>query len=66
MGTKVTTFWGAVGIIIGGLIIADLLGHPAGTQAAGTAVANITTPTEAALIGTAPKATSSTTYPKAA
>lgn len=30
---RITGFWAAVGAVIGGLMLADLLTHPAGTNA---------------------------------
>lgn len=45
--------WGFV--IIAGIIIADILIHPAGTTAAGNAAIGFAVPTYDALLGTAPK-----------
>jgi len=38
---RVTGIWGAVGLAIGGFMLADLLTHPAGTRAAGGAISNL-------------------------
>lgn len=44
--------WGAViAAVIGGVILADILIHPAGSQAAGNAAATIAKPTYNALLG---------------
>lgn len=60
---KATGFWGIASLVVAGIIIADALIHPTGVQAAGTAVSNITTPSEAALLGTSPSTPTSATYP---
>ncbi len=44
-------FWSLAALVVGGLIVADILLHPAGTQAATNGAAQIITPTEHALIG---------------
>jgi hypothetical protein len=45
--------WGAViAAVIGGVIIADILIHPTGTQAAANAASTIAKPTYNALLGT--------------
>jgi hypothetical protein len=41
-------------LVVGGIILADILIHPSGTQAATNGLASITTPAEASLLGTAP------------
>lgn len=44
--------WGAViAAVIGGIIIADVLTHPQGSQAAGNAAATVAKPTYNALLG---------------
>ncbi len=40
-------------LVVGGIIVADILIHPQGTQAATTGLANITTPAQNALLGKA-------------
>lgn len=60
---QVTGFWGLAALVVSGIVIADALIHPTGVQAAGTAVSNITTPSEAALLGTSPSSPSSATFP---
>lgn len=44
-------FWSLAALIVGGIIVADILTHPAGTQAAANGLASITTPTTHALLG---------------
>lgn len=48
---RVTGFWAAVGAVIGGLILADIWIHPAGTQAAGTAINTLEKQTGNQLLG---------------
>lgn len=44
--------WGAViAAVIGGIMLADILTHPTGSQAAGNAAASIAKPTYNALLG---------------
>lgn len=50
---RVTGFWALTGAIVFGLIIADIWTHPAGTQAAGTAVTSLEKNTGNQLIGVA-------------
>lgn len=50
-----TTVIGLLGLAIIGMIAADVLIHPDGTNAAGNAIVKIVTPTEQALLGTPPK-----------
>lgn len=38
-------------LVVGGIIVADILIHPAGTQAATNGLASITTPAQNALLG---------------
>lgn len=38
---RVTSFWGAVGAAIAGFMLADLLTHPTGTQAAGGVITSL-------------------------
>lgn len=42
-------------LIIGGVIVADILIHPEGTQAATNGLANILKPSYSALLGVAPQ-----------
>ena len=48
---RVSGFWSAVGLVIVGLIAGDLVLHPTGTQAAGTAITNIEKNTGNQLLG---------------
>lgn len=41
-------------LVVGGIIVADILIHPQGTQAAANGLAQITTPAESSLLGTVP------------
>ena len=50
-----TSLLGLAGLVVVGIIIADFLIHPAGTQAAANGLVNVTKPAEGALLGTAPK-----------
>lgn len=50
---RVTGFWAAVGAVIGGLILADIWIHPAGTKAAGATVVSLEKNTGNQLLGTA-------------
>ncbi len=52
---RVSGFWSAVGLIIGGLIIADLVLHPSGTSAAFSGLNGLTSSTGNQLIGTPAK-----------
>lgn len=47
-------FWSLAALVVGGIIVADILIHPAGTQAAANGIANIVTPSERALLGNNP------------
>lgn len=38
-------------LVVGGIIVADILTHPGGTQAASNGLASIVTPSESALLG---------------
>jgi len=38
-------------LVVGGIIVADILIHPTGTQAAANGLASLTTPAESALLG---------------
>jgi hypothetical protein len=38
-------------LVVGGIIVADILIHPAGTQAATNGLASIATPAESSLLG---------------
>lgn len=50
-----TSILGLAGLVVVGVIIADFLGHPAGTSAAATGIVNITKPPLQALLGSVPK-----------
>lgn len=50
---KVSGVWSAIGAVIIGLIIADLITHPTGTKAAGGVVTGISKTTGNQLIGVA-------------
>lgn len=38
---RVTGFWSAIGAAVGGFMLADVLTHPAGTQAAGSTISGL-------------------------
>ncbi len=38
---RVTGFWALAGLVVGGWMLADLLGHPKGTAAAGNIVVSL-------------------------
>lgn len=44
-------FWSLAALVVGGIIVADILTHPSGTQAAANGLSQIVTPTEASLLG---------------
>jgi hypothetical protein len=48
---RVTGFWAAVGAVVLGLIVADILTHPAGTTAAGNQITTLEKNTGNQLIG---------------
>jgi len=48
---KVSSFWSAVGAVIFGLIIADLVTHPSGTQTISNGVVKLESNTGNQLIG---------------
>jgi hypothetical protein len=50
---RVTGFWAAVGAVIGGLMLADLLMHPTGTKAAGGELVSLEKNTGNQLLGKA-------------
>ncbi|MFC8719762.1 hypothetical protein [Kitasatospora sp. NPDC057198] len=50
-----TTFIGLLGLVVTGIIIADVLIHPEGTRAAANGIVSITKPAESALLGVAPQ-----------
>lgn len=50
---RVTGVWTAVGAVIGGLIIADLITHPRGTKAAGGVITTLSKNTGNQLLGKA-------------
>ena len=49
-----TTIIGLAGLIVVGVIIADLITHPSGTTAAGNAINQIATTSVSGLLGTVP------------
>lgn len=49
-----TTLIGLAGLVVVGIIIADLITHPSGTTAAGNAINNLASTSVAGLLGTAP------------
>jgi hypothetical protein len=49
-----TTIFGLGGLLIFGIILADFVTHPTGTQDAGNAIVDIEKPGFDALLGTAP------------
>jgi hypothetical protein len=48
---RVTGFWTAVGAIIGGVILADVLTHPSGTKAAGGTISGLWKTSVSGLLG---------------
>lgn len=52
--TRPTTIIGLAGLIVVGVIIADLLIHPAGTTAAGNAINTLAKTSVSGLLGTVP------------
>jgi uncharacterized sodium:solute symporter family permease YidK len=52
---RVSGFWSAVGLVIGGLIIADLVLHAHGTATAFQGITGLTSSTGNQLIGTPAK-----------
>lgn len=44
-------FWSLAGLVVGGVIVADLVTHPTGTKAAFTGVTGLTSATTGALLG---------------
>lgn len=50
---RVTGIWTAVGAVIAGLIVADLLTHPKGTKAAGGVITSLSKNTGNQLLGRA-------------
>jgi len=48
---SVTGFWALTGVVVFGLIIADIWTHPSGTTAAGTQIVNLEKNTGNQLIG---------------
>jgi len=48
---RVTGFWAAVGAVIFGLIVADLLTHPAGTKAVASGINQLEKQTGNQLLG---------------
>jgi hypothetical protein len=52
---RVSGFWSAVGLVLVGLIVADLVLHPTGTSAAFTGITTLEQNTGNQLIGTPAK-----------
>lgn len=50
-----TNIIGLASLVVVGIIIADFLIHPSGTQAAANGLVAITKPAESALLGVAPR-----------
>lgn len=50
---RVTSILGLAALVVTGVIVADILTHPAGTQAAGNAISGIAKPSYNALLGVA-------------
>ena len=50
-----SSFFSLAALVVSGIVVADILIHPTGTQAASNGLASIVTPSESALLGTAPK-----------
>lgn len=50
-----TSVLGLAGLAVIGMMLADVLIHPTGTQAAANGLVSIFTPAEQALLGTPPK-----------
>jgi hypothetical protein len=50
-----TSLLGLAGLVVVGIIIADLIIHPNGTKAAANGIVSITKPAEQALLGAVPK-----------
>lgn len=48
---NVTGFWSMVGLVVAGVMLADLLIHPQGTNALGTQIVNVEKVTTNALLG---------------
>jgi hypothetical protein len=49
---RVSGFWSAIGLVVVGLIVADLVLHPSGTAAAGSVLTTLGRNTGNQLIGT--------------
>lgn len=52
---KPTSFLALAGLVVTGVIVADFLIHPKGTQAAANGIVAIEKPAFGALLGTAPR-----------
>jgi hypothetical protein len=50
-----TSLLSLAGLVVVGIIVADVLIHPTGTKAAASGLVSIMTPAEQALLGTAPR-----------
>lgn len=50
-----TSLLALAGLVVVGIIIADVLIHPTGTKAAASGIVSIMTPAEQALLGSVPK-----------
>lgn len=53
-GTGASIF-ALAGLVVVGIMVADIWKNPAGTKAASSGIVSITTPAESALLGVAPK-----------
>ena len=49
-----SSFFSLAALVVSGIVVADILIHPTGTQAASNGLASIVTPSESALLGTPP------------
>ena len=47
-------FWSLAALVVGGIIVADILIHPAGTQAAANGISTVSKPAISGLLGSAP------------
>lgn len=55
MGKTGAGIFALAGLVVVGIIIADIWKNPAGTKAASAGVSSIATPAESALLGVAPQ-----------
>ena len=54
MGKTGAGIFGLAGLVVIGIMVADIWKNPAGTKAASAGIAGIATPAESALLGVAP------------